>query len=302
MSENKRVVFATDFSEASLQAFPHAVELSKRAGASLTVLYVHLPFTDDPYNEAACADIASHMEGFVASEFAGLWKKVPEGFELRLEEVRNISAAAGVLEYLEDVKTEIVVLGTHGHSRIAHFFLGGVTEKVVRYSPIPVLTVGPAREGYRDNSLYKRILVPYDFSKYSNAAVEKGLRLARLYGARMWILYVIEQVAFPGLMESWRKHVEKEVPALQEEMRRTLNTQVGLDKIKDVDIQVQVVQGDGKAHRKICSFVEETEIDLVVMGTYGLSGVEKVLLGSTTERVIRLASCPVMAFRIRESK
>lgn len=302
MSDNKRVVFATDFSEASLQAFPHALELSRRAGASLTVLFVHLPFTDDPYNEAVCADMASHMRGFVAAKFAELWAKVPEGFELNLEEVRNISAAAGVLEYLEDVKTEIVVLGTHGHSRIARFFLGSVTEKVVRYSPIPVMTVGPAREGYRDNPLYQRILVPYDFSRHSSSAVEKGLRLAHLYGAKIWILYVIEQVALPGLVDSWRKHVEEEVPALQEELERNLNSEVGLDKIKDIEIQVQVVQGDGKAHRAICSFVEETEIDLVVMGTYGLSGVEKVLLGSTTERVIRLASCPVMAFRIRGSK
>ena len=72
MNDQKRVVFPTDFSEASLQAFPHAVELSRRVDACLTVLYVHLPFTDDPYNEAVCADIASHVKGFVDGRFAEL--------------------------------------------------------------------------------------------------------------------------------------------------------------------------------------------------------------------------------------
>ena len=302
MNDQKRVVFPTDFSEASLQAFPHAVELSRRVDACLTVLYVHLPFTDDPYNEAVCADIASHVKGFVDGRFAELQAKVPEVTEISLEEVRNISAAAGILEYLEEVRADIVVLGTHGHSRIAQFLLGSVTEKVVRYSPAPVLTVGPTRDGYRDSPLYQRILVPYDFSEYARAAVEKGLRMARLYGAKMWIMYVIEQETSPGHIKSWKKHVTTVVPGLLEELKDSLNSELGLSGIKDVEIQVQVGHGDGKAHRSICSFIEETGIDLVVMGTYGLSGVEKVLLGTTTERVIRMAACPVMAFRMRDSE
>ena len=81
MSEQKRVVFPTDFSEASLQAFPHAVELSRRVGASLTVLYVHLPFTDDPYNEVICVDIESHVKGFVDARFAELRSKAADGIE-----------------------------------------------------------------------------------------------------------------------------------------------------------------------------------------------------------------------------
>ena len=302
MSDKKRILFPTDFSEASLQAFPHAVELSYRAAADLTVLFVHLPFTDDPYNEAVCADIASHVKGFVDGRFAELQEKLQDFIDIKLEEVRNISAAAGILDYLEEARSDIVVLGTHGHSRIAQFLLGSVTEKVVRYSPAPVLTVGPSREGYRDSPRYQKILVPYDFSEYARAAVEKGLHMARLYRAKMWIIYVIEQETFPGHIKSWKKHVKTEIPGLLEEIKDSLDRELGLSGITDVEIQVQVGHGDGKAHRSICSFVEKNAIDLVVMGTYGLSGVEKVLLGSTTERVIRMASCPVMAFRMRESE
>ena len=302
MNNKKRIIFSTDFSDASLHAFPHAVELARRTGSALTVLYVHLPFADDPYHEAMCTDMTSHVKGFIDGSFAKLKIMVPDGPELELEEVRNISAAAGILEYLEDVNADMVVLGTHGHSRITKFLLGSVTEKVVRYSPVPVLTVGPDREGYRSSELYKRILVPYDFSGYAKSAVEKGLRLSRLYGAKMWIIYVVEQEVFPGHIKSWKKHVSAEVPGLLEELKASLNTELGLADIDDVEIQVQVGQGDGKAHKEICSFAEDNEIDLVVMGTYGLSGVEKVLLGSTTERVIRMASCPVMAFRMRDSK
>jgi len=174
VSETKRILFPTDFSEASLQAFPHALELARRIGAVITVLYVHMPFTDDPYNEAACPDLASHVKGFVDGKFSELLDMVPEGPEIRLEEIRNISAVAGILECLEDLRCEIVVLGKHGRSRVLRFLLGSVTEKVVRYSPIPVLTVGPSNEGYRNSPLYRRVLVPYDFSGYAGSAVERG--------------------------------------------------------------------------------------------------------------------------------
>ena len=126
--------------------------------------------------------------------------------------------------------------------------------------------------------------------------------LARLYGAKLSIIYVVEQEVFPGHITSWRKHVSAEVPGLLEELKESLHKELKLSDIKDVEIQVQVGEGDGKAHKEICSYIEKNDIDLVVMGTYGLSGVEKVLLGSTTERVIRMASCPVMAFRMRESE
>jgi len=300
---DKNVVFPTDFSDASLQAFPHARELAKRSGGILTVLYVHLPFTDDPYSEAACSDIADHVQGFVKTRFAELVDRDdPAGPEIKLEEIRNISAAAGILEYVEDGGADLVVLGTQGHSRIARFLLGSVTEKVVRYSPVPVLTVGPGRKGYRNSPLYQRILVPYDFSEYASSAVEQGLKIARLYGARMWIIYVVEQVTFPGQIKAWQEHVTAEAPNLLEDLRRSLETELDISDVKDVEIQVQIGHGDGKAHTSICSFVSENEIDLVVMGTYGLSGFERVLLGSTTEKVIRTSPCPVMAFHKQESK
>ncbi len=302
MRDQKRIVFPTDFSDASVQAFPHAFELARHAGAFITVLYVHIPFADDPYNEALCADVASHVKGFVEGKFAELQAGNQEGPEMELAEVRNISAAAGILEYLGEVSAEMVVMGTHGHSRITRFLLGSVTEKVVRYSPIPVLTVGPAHEDYRRSPFYKNILVPYDFSVHAGAAVGKGLKMARLYGAKVWIIYVVEQVTFPGQVKSWKENAASEAPGLLEELRSSLDSELGLSGVKDVEIQVQVGHGDGKAHTSICSFIREHEIDLVVMGTYGLSGVEKVLLGSTTERVIRMASCPVMAFHLRDSE
>lgn len=303
MAGPKKILLPTDFSEASLQAFPHAVELAGRTGRGITVFYVHLPFADDPYNEAMTADIVSHVQGFVEARFAELKKRVSGETELELVEVRNISAAAGILDYLEEEEAEMVVLGTHGHSRIARFLLGSVTEKVVRYSPVPVLTVGPGREGYRNSPVYRKILIPYDFSKCAYAAVQKGLDLARIYsGAKVWIICVVEQEVFPGQIESWKKHASAEVPDLLEEVKKSLDAELDIAGVRDVEVDVKVGHGDGKAHTTICSFAETQEIDLIVMGTYGLSGVEKILLGSTTEKVIRMASSPVMVLHGCESE
>ncbi len=58
--------------------------------------------------------------------------------------------------------------------------------------------------------------------------------------------------------------------------------------------------GERKAHTEINEFVRANEVDLIVMGTHGLSGLDRMLLGSTTERVVRIASCPVLTFKLNK--
>jgi nucleotide-binding universal stress UspA family protein len=100
----------------------------------------------------------------------------------------------------------------------------------------------------------------------------------------------------PGYYEAWRASIKEDLPEITEEARKSLTKVLGQDGLEKVDIVVEVGSGDGKVHHEIAQFAQEQEVDLVVMGTHGLSGFEHMLLGSTTERLVRIAPCPVLTF------
>jgi len=182
--------------------------------------------------------------------------------------VRGISPAAGILDYLEQNPVDAVVMGTHGRSPLGRFFLGTVTEKVVRHAPCAVLTVAHHRMNYRNIPDYRKILAPFDFSEYSVKALLKARALALKYQA--------------------------DLPKFEANAKRALAKSLGKLGLKGLKVHVEDGTGDGRASEIIVKFAEENLVDLIVMGTHGLTGIERVLLGSTTERVVRTAPCPIL--------
>ncbi len=88
----------------------------------------------------------------------------------------------------------------------------------------------------------------------------------------------------------------RELPQIAEEAKESLRSTMGDEGLQDLDVHVEI--GDGKAHAQISKFARANKVDLIVMGTHGLSGLDRILLGSTTERVVRIASCPVLTFKL----
>jgi nucleotide-binding universal stress UspA family protein len=212
---------------------------------------------------------------------------------IRYRVVRNVSPAAGILDFLDANLTDLVVMGTHGRSPLSHFLLGSVAERIVRHANCPVLTVGHARKNYHPH--YKNILIPFDFSKQSKQAVRLGVALANQFKATVKVLHILEQEVHPAYFDNWRKTVDLTLPEIKEDARLSLEETLADETMEGVEFCVQA--GGGKAHREIARFSKEHNIDLIIMATHGLSGLEHVLVGSTTERVVRIAQCPVLTFK-----
>lgn len=146
----------------------------------------------------------------------------------------------------------------------------------------------------------ERILFPTDFTDGSSYALDYAVDLARHYGAKLYVLHVIYDLAratqshIPHAssdqlykeMNSW---AEKEIESCCIEETRTLP---GLEKIILTGIP----------YEEINKFARDEKIDLIVMGTFGKIGFERLIFGSTAERVVRKAPCPVMTVRIPEHK
>ena len=292
-----KILHPTDFSEASRRALPHALELARRSSARLILTHVRTPYSDDPNRPEYHFVDEGKYSNFIRLELEKAGDRIDADIPFSSIIARDVSPANGILRVVQEQEADLIVMGTHGRAALGHFFLGSVAERVVRHSPIPVLTVASKRDGYRDNPHYRKILTAFDFSVHSLRAAEWAQGIAQLYGARLTVLYVIEQEVHPGFYEMWKVSVADELPTLKDRAHQALAGLLGEQGLYGAEIVVEVGRGDGRVHRDLCDFARREEVDLIVMGTYGLTGVEHALLGSTTERMVRIAPCPVLTVR-----
>ena len=137
--------------------------------------------------------------------------------------------------------------------------------------------------------MYNDILVPTDGSQGANAALEHGIEIASKWDATLHTLYVVDtRLARSGpLLETLREEGRKAVRAVE-----VTGTQAGLT------VVTEIVEGD--PHEEILDYVTEHGIDMVIMGTRGRTGLDRVVMGSVAERVVRRSPVPVLTVRGEE--
>jgi nucleotide-binding universal stress UspA family protein len=294
-----RILCAVDFSDFSLDALRHGVVLAGWYGAELTLVHVYepapmlLPVKDPPGNlplsqpidEAA---LAEQLRNFCAPALAAFERHV----EIVLKEGKP---AKEIPREAERTSADLLLLGTHGRSGFERLFLGSVTEKVLRSTRVPVLTIPPTVR-HPGAPYYKTILCPVEFSTASIRALEHALSFAKAADARLILLHVIEDVLGSAgaetlghlSMQEYYRHLEQEALA-------QLTAAVPDDARIWARPEVRVVKG--RASRDILKIVAEEGVELVVMGVHGRTALDRVVFGSTTHRVIREAGCPVLTLR-----
>lgn len=142
--------------------------------------------------------------------------------------------------------------------------------------------------------MYDHILLPTDGSEEMAPVVNHAEQLAAAHGATLHVLFVVNTTALADLpMETSWEGVNS---ALRKQGEEAL--QAALEQIGAVPTETAVV--DGSPSTEIVSYAEETPCDVIVMGTHGRSGVDRLLLGSVAARVIRSAPVPVTTVRVTE--
>jgi nucleotide-binding universal stress UspA family protein len=142
--------------------------------------------------------------------------------------------------------------------------------------------------------MYDRILFPTDGSEGANAALDHAIDHAVRYDAELHVLYVVEENL--PVMEAGQAQL---LEALEAEGERAIDDARDRAKAEGVDSIRGTVAG-GSPYRGILEYVDDYDIDLVVMGTHGRRGVDRFLLGSVAEKVVRSADCPVLTVRAED--
>jgi len=143
--------------------------------------------------------------------------------------------------------------------------------------------------------MIKKILIPTDGSEYTNAATMHGLALAKLAGAEVTALFVIDDDVY--MTKTWGPAMPTTVPDLTKVLEDEGKKAVAFVQTEGQKMGVKVISKIewGSPATKIVH--DSKDFDLIVMGTLGRSGVSKFLLGSVAEKVVRFADCPVLVVK-----
>jgi nucleotide-binding universal stress UspA family protein len=298
------ILCPVDLSETSQHALEQATALAGWYDATLTVLHVHPPgpaLALEPFGLNAPPDEEN-------AELTRLQQAARDAAapaitaNVQVDVVVDVGdPTRQILARAEPRDVGMIVMGTHGASGFEHLVLGSVTEKVLRRARCPVLTV-PPRVHVAAALPFQRILCAIDFSDSSLSGLEWAWSLAEEAGATVSLLHVIEwpwdeppAPPFEKLPGTEGRKLLEFRHAAEVSSRQLLESLVP-DNLRHRCPSAPLVR-HGKAHREVLAAAAETRADLIVMGVHGRNAVDMTLFGSTTNQVVRRASCPVLTVR-----
>ncbi|HUV37954.1 MAG TPA: universal stress protein [Patescibacteria group bacterium] len=301
MSDIKKVLFPTDFSELANHALPYAIKMAKIFDAELIMLHAVTLYEHDPNDpehhfpalQSYCAEVSKLAD----SDLQVCIEELGEvGVSVRKEVIQGVSPHAAILEFIKDEgDIGLIVMSTHGRSGLKHVLLGSVTENVIRYSPCAVLVVKQPEHEFIDPGTgevhIRKILFPVDFSEESVAPLDMLRNIAEIAKPEIIVFHAVDVEIPPIYYTSGVTSILQLDPKLHERVGRKMEDLVG-DKLKGFDVRYEV--DEGRAKDLIRSFAADEQIDLIVMGSAGSHGIGDFLFGSTAARVIQKAVCPVL--------
>lgn len=295
-----RILVGTDFSPTAEAALDWAVELARPLRARIELVHaVTVPPSLPPLAPGNVILPGPHFEEEVRQ--AARVRLEREAAQLREKGVEAESwLGAGTPSMVlndraAEVGAEAVVIGTRGLTGLRHLLLGSTTQRVVQGASCPVLTVHP--EDFGKHRAIRTILVPTDFSEDAAAAVHTARRLLApaAQEARLILLHAfnlpIEYTAYGPIPTSvhYLRDTGLDAERRLQELSETLTGE---------GLAVDWVIREGDPSAVIAEEAESRGADLIAMATHGHTGLRHLLLGSTAERVVQLAKCPVMTIRV----
>lgn len=281
------VLVPTDGSDAANRALDRALELTGDGG---TVHVLHVADTAELS--------ATRVGGEVVDELVSEGNRIVEacadragaaGHEI-VTAVQQGSPAETIDRYASDHDIDLILMSTRGRHGVEEALLGSTAERVVRHASVPVLTVHPDVDIEFDE--LDRILVPLDEQAGPQAAIDIATDLARQQNATIELLHVVEEAGLAAEIfgDSHQAEREAEAGATLDEAVETIRS-TGFDSVKS-----SVETGDSVAE-VILNIADDRDVDLICMGTHGRGGIDRYVLGSVTERVVRTTKRPVLTVR-----
>jgi nucleotide-binding universal stress UspA family protein len=296
----KKILWASDGSKESDSALRYATFLAEKFGAEILSIFVseiYFPVTSlFPIQEDAIMDIVEKTEKRFENRFIRVSKRLKEkGINSTFKIVRD-GAVEGIIKAVKSNGCDLIVMGKHGQGFVERAIIGSNTAKVLRKSPVPVLSV--KGKGRKSISKIENILVPVDVSDDTESAILSSLELAEIFNASVTLLYVfwLDENVYDIPPSLVKKFIEKSHQKLDQIANLNKKKFLKANKRTKLTLSTKVLHGVSPA-LAIRYYANKNKIDFIMMNTHGRKGIKRIVLGSEAEKVIREAPCPVLVFR-----
>ncbi len=267
LSKLDNVLVATDGSPYSEGAVREAINFAKICSSRLFAITV---LETNPEYESIGSNIFEKEEA-EARKYLDAVKERAAGEGVSCETIFHADRPAddAIVEEAGERKIDLIVIGRRGRTGLAKLLLGAVGAKVIGRAPCKVLVVPRAAR-----IEYKTILAAVDGSQHSEVALREAIAIAKKCGSRLIVFSAMRDATGRAEAEA---HVSRAVELAKQE-----------------GLQAEGVTAIGRSFDAIVEQAGGRSVDLIVMGTYGKTGLKKALLGSATEKVIGHAGCAVL--------
>lgn len=278
----RRILVPLDGSPAAEAAISEAVRLAT-PDADIHLLHV-VPPLPMPAGADPTRTIELHEQAEEYLEHVRAWMSRFEGANI----VLSGDPADGILKMALELNADLIAMCTHTRAGLARWIVGSVAEVVVRKSWLPVLLTKPGARAPR--SELRRILVPLDGSAHSLAILETVKLIAARTGAEVILLHVAENVLDPA--PQWAS----KGPSSSLEVHRHHSEEIA-DQLEEAGLTSWAVVAEGEPAAEVLRQARTLEADLIAMATHGRTGLERAIVGSVAEGVLRGADRAVLLQR-----
>ena len=272
----EKILIATDLSSSSDELIEKGIQLAKLVRAEIILVYVLKLNIDNK-------KIQEFLLNAARNQLLSLQSKVKEnGVLCEKTIVANGSTYGEIINEAHIHDVNLIMMGSTTNEEDGKEQLGSNVEKVIQRTEIPVWV---HKNG--SNLRIKRILCPIDFSKSSKRALKNAIVLAKKFDARLYVLNVYESEHPYDYLDI--HYLENEIE--KEKRKNEKKFSKYLEKINFRGVMWESVSLNGFPDTEILNFISNKDIDLLLMGTTGKSGLTKIFMGSVTEKVTRKVPC-----------
>jgi len=296
----RSILVSLDGSTFAEAALPWALAMGRTADADVHLASVHEPIPSFSYEEWESA-AWDWSEEYL--------KKVRTRLETQTSGTVDAWVGSGrvvdsLLERARDVSAELIVMATHGRGAFTRAWLGSVTDGLLRHTHLPVLVVRPP-EGAEAADVasfelptISSIVVPLDGSDLAESELAEAHTLAKEFGAKVHLVRIVAypvEIASPYLPHTVQMNAQL-VDEAKDAASEYMDERAHSLRERGIDVETHV-RIDAQPGHAIAELVDEVGADLVIMATHGRGGIQRALLGSTTDKVIRAVKVPVLVRR-----
>lgn len=287
-SRPEKLLLPTDGSEFSEGAIREAISLAKSCSSKLIAVSV---IETNPEYETLAPQLVEKAEKEARQHLESVKARAEkEGVQCETIARHGDEPYKYIIDEAEKNKVSMIIMGRRGRTGLKRLMMGSVTARVIGHAPCNVVVV--PRQAKLE---FKSVLVATDGSKFSDAASAEAINIAKLCGAALTVISVVpsEEAAIvhsemhKGLIADKELHEgEKNVKKIKELAEK--------EGIKTTGFVYA-----GKPYEAILEAAKEKKADLIVIGSHGRTGLDRLLMGSVAERVIVLSSCAVLIVKIK---